>query len=181
MIEEKVIKESSTADTIRALANVKGCRFISLVYKSKGTGELARHTIALGVNLRRAYSRDVKIVQAMRPETVLAKQARQEVLESMITSLKVGLGNNPNYNNQGLYVNLFDGVKVNRKTGQVLCYGFTIKKEVLQAGEHKEVKSKPLTIEKNKIRKHLKHTRHRDFLLDHVNRVSVNGNVLEIV
>ena len=74
---------ASLVTEIKSLANT-GARFCSLLYTAKGTGEIARHTIALGVNIANAYRRDIAILTAKRPSlSGVALQACDELLASL--------------------------------------------------------------------------------------------------
>jgi hypothetical protein len=175
---------STTNQVIAEVTKRPGCQFISLTYKSKESGEVARHTIAVGVNLERAYRRDKSILHnILRKAEGLKAQAASELLQSVAESLKVGIGNNPTYTCAGVFAPVVPGIKLHKETGQLYVYGYTVGKKVLQPGTYKTVNSKPLTIEKNRIRKVLKNGRFRQFAIDveNLQEVRANNKTLELV
>lgn len=168
------------AELIAELRANKGCRFVQLRYTAKGTGEVANHTLAMGVNLDRAYRRDEKIIQLTRPQTDLGKEAKSAVLASVQESITKGIGNNSAYTCKDVYENVAPGIKYHKETFELYVYGFSIRKNVIKPGVYKTVKSAPLTIEKDKLRKKLKVGRFRQFIIRNVERAALNGKVLEL-
>lgn len=138
------------------------CRFVSLVYRAKESGELARHTILLNVNRNRCLKVDLANLQAKLPTlTGVESLACQELIASITETLTTG--QNSQYTKAGYYEAQGNGnVQVSVKDR---CYirGYSIRKDVIEAGTYKTVKSAPKTIAKNKLRKELKNTRIRDF------------------
>lgn len=140
----------------------KSCRIISLVYRSKETGELARHTLLLNVNRRNALARDLAVLVAKLPKlTGVFHQACEELITSITETLTTG--QNSQYTKAGYYTAEGNG---NLQTSiKDVCYvrGYSIGKEVLEKGTYKMVKSSDKTIAKNTLRKGLKNTRIREF------------------
>ena len=162
------------ADTART-----GARFASLTYTAKGTGEKARHTVALGVSVERAYKRDVAILEAMRPTLEGVKaQACDELLASLRESLTVGIGNNSAYTCADVYAPIARGIKVHKESGAVHVFGFGLQKSVIEKGEYKTVRSSEKTLAKNELRKRLKSGKFRQFVLSEVSEAKMNGKTL---
>ena len=140
----------------------KSCRIISLVYRAKETGELARHTLLLNVNRRNALARDLAVLAARLPKlTGVFRQACEELIASITETLTTG--QNSQYTKAGYYTAEGNG---NLQTSiKDVCYvrGYSIGKEVLEAGTYKTVKSSDKTKAKNALRKALKNTRIREF------------------
>ena len=161
-------KNSSTATVqdFAALAALldgnKSARFISLVYRSKETGELARHTILLNVNRRNALARDLAVLAGKLPTLKgVFRQACEELIASITETLTKGT--NSQYTKAGYYTAEGQG---NLQTSvKNVCYvrGYSIGKEVLEAGTYKKVNSSEKTKAKNTLRKALKNTRIREF------------------
>lgn len=196
----------------KILAAVTGAavnaQFVGLTYRAKGTGEVARHTLMLGVKLEHVYRRDLAVVnkrlqrnpfiakylQATRekheemlndiPVVELVRlQALTEIRDSLAESLKSGIGNNSRYTKQGYYTQVLPGVKVSNETGEIYIAGFSRQKKVLQPGTYKVVKSSPLTLCKNEERKSLKCSKFREFVVsaDTLETVRANGRELELI
>ena len=140
----------------------KSARFITLVYRAKESGELARHTLLLNVNRRNALARDLAVLSAKLPklsgiEAVACGELIASITETLVT------GQNSQYTKAGYYAAEGNGnVQVSVKD---VCYvrGYSTGKVVLEKGEYKTVKSSAKTIAKNVLRKGLKNTRVREF------------------
>lgn len=176
------------AELINMLSEGKGAHFVSFTYRSKGTNELAKLVVALGHDTSELYKMDLEILHAILigidPEVEPIKyEACKKVIASRIKSLEVGIGNNPAYTHQDTYVYpiCMKGFRVHKEEGTVYVSGLVQSKVTLEEGEYKEVKSKPLTIEKKKIEKDLPSGKYRMYILSNITSVHLNGNTLEIV
>lgn len=177
---------------IAKLSSLSGAQFASFTYRAKESGELARHTVVLNFSMRNLYEKDVVTVEAIAATETdpLKLQAAQEILSSLAVSLQGGIGNNPAYTHSEeargegnqTYVSIpsLPGVKVHRETGDVYVYGLSENKVVLEPGTYKEVKSKPLTIAKNGIRKVLRSGKVRQYSLGSLVEARINGDTLEL-
>lgn len=177
----------TTASLVEAIERGKGAKFASFTYRAKGTGELAKVTLILGADTANAYEKDIEQLQATvemlkDANDPVALKAAQELLVSLQTSLKVGIGNNPLYTHQETYVLPvgLPGIKVHKEEGTVYVMGMVQNKTVIEAGEYKVVKSSAKTIAKNEIRKSLRSGKIRQYILPNVVRASLNGEVLEL-
>lgn len=149
-------------------------RFVSILYRSKESGELARHTINLNVNRTRCLRRDVRVLDALRPTlTGLEAVAADELLASMRETLETG--KNSAYTKAGYYAGEGNGnVQVSVKD-VAYVRGYSVRKEVLEAGTYKTVKSAPKTLAKNKLRKLLRNTKVREFRISPENFVAARA------
>jgi len=150
------------AALVAMLDGNKSARFISLLYRAKETGELARHTLLLNVRRERCLKVDLANLTALRPSlTGIEAQACDELIASITETLTTG--QNSQYTKAGYYAGQGNGnVQVSVKD---VCYvrGYSVRKDVIEAGTYKEVRSAAKTIAKNKLRKGLKNTRCREF------------------
>lgn len=177
-INEEIQLKTEIAETIQN-ALTGGCKFVSFLYRAKGTGELAKHTVALGVNLERVYRRDRAIVSGKLAHlTGLNEEAGRKILASLNDSLKNGIGNNQNYTQKDTYDNLGKGVKIHRTSGELEIYGFSHRKEIIEPGEHKSVKSAPLTLAKKEIERSLKKSKFRQFCLSKLRAAKIAGDTI---
>jgi hypothetical protein len=105
----------------------------------------------------------------------LIDEARKELIASLI---------NPDENRSGgqinAYTNIVKGIRVHNETGVLYVYGYRERKEVLAKGEYKEVKSKPLTIAKNELKKLMRTGKFTQYALEIGNEVRANGETLEL-
>ena len=168
--------------------NTSSCRIVSVIYKkkgnggkgkSKGDGEVSRQTILLNVNRDNSLKRDLSVLNGLLSTLDgVDKEACEELIKSIQSSLD---GYNPQYTKHGYYDGHGNGnVQTSDTSGSVYVKGYCIKKEVLVPGVYDEVKSRPKTISKNKLRKQLKNTRFREFIVtpDNLKSLSVNGRIL---
>ena len=150
------------AALVAMLDGNKSARFVSLTYRAKETGELARHTILLNVNRNRCLAVDLANLQKLRPSLDGIKAvACDELIASINETLTTG--SNSQYTKKGYYEGQGTGnVQVSVKD---VCYvrGYAVSKDVIEKGEYKTVKSSAKTIAKNELRKALKNTRCREF------------------
>jgi hypothetical protein len=116
----------------------------------------------------------------------LDKQAADELLNSFVASLN---GTQENYTKQDIYVDVSDssgktvqGIKRNINDNSIQIFGLLHSKVQISPPtiEDKPVKSRPLTIAKNKLRKNLPVGKFREFALEYLNVVKLNGETLEL-
>ena len=159
----------------------KGCRFISILYRAKGTGELAKHTILLGATLENAYRKDIFNLKRMEFEGI-KEVARLELLKSLEHSLDVGIGNNAAYTQKGKHESKAKGLRMDKESGICQIYGLQMRKIVIEKGVYKSVRSSDKTIAKNAIRKGLRSGKFRPYCVEAENLQSakMNGRTLEL-
>jgi hypothetical protein len=116
----------------------------------------------------------------------LDKQAADELLNSFVASLN---GTQENYTKQDIYADVSDssgktvqGIKRNINDNSIQIFGLLHSKVQISPPtiEDKPVKSRPLTIAKNKLRKNLPVGKFREFALEYLNVVKLNGETLEL-
>lgn len=177
-------------ETLKSLAtNPPG--FASFTYTAKGSGETARHTVILGFDYHKAVEQSLTDLACIRREdfseisdelwSVAVGEIRAS-LEKTIAAHAKG-EQNADYTKRGQYLSLgFSGVNVNLNDGSLQVFGLAHAKTVLTPGEHKPVKSKPLTVAKDTIRRKLAIGKFREFAFDSgsIHSVRLNGSTLEI-
>ena len=155
-------------------------------YRSAESGELADYQIAFHMSYGAALRRSIEAVEAYVPADDTEAQAKGEVLASYRTSLDK-VENEPlevvgeHYDRivvDGAHVK---GVKIHRDSGKLHLFGLLVRKTVREPGSFKEVKSKPLTVAKNKLRKLGPVAKFRQFIFDpaHVECIAVERMVIE--
>lgn len=175
------------AKLVGMLAVGKDAQFASFVYRSKGTNELAKIVVKLGAKTEDLYNEDMvllkAILESIDPETEpLRFEACSKIIASREESLTVGIGKNSAYTHQDTYVYPVGlaGFRIHKETGEVYVNGLIHNKVTLEEGEYKVVKSRPLTIEKQKIEKDLPSGKFRQYTLRGIQKVTMNGVTLEI-
>ena len=162
-------------------------RFASFTYQSKSTGEVARYTIQLGFSYKNCLEKSKLALEIESAAlTGLDKQAAEELLNSFAASLN---GTQENYTKEHVYEDVTDssgktvqGIKKNINDNTLQIFGLLHSKVQISPPtiEDKPVKSRPLTIAKNKLRKDLPVGKFREFALENLNVVKLNGETLEL-
>lgn len=179
-------------------------QFASMLYENK-QHEKSKYVINLNVDYERVYREDLQTlkdeldtVQRIDPEVdyttedledkALEVKALGAMIKSLENSLEKGIGNNDNYTQKDveyIYFKTKDGkfvpnIKMHPETGKIYLTGFVIKKVVVEEGDPKKaVKSRPLTLKKNKFEKLLKRSKIRSFVLDNADKARLNGETIE--
>lgn len=146
--------------------------FLSLKgYLSATSGEIADHTICFHMSYGNALERSILMLEAFIPADDLEAQAKSELLASYAKSLDkvkseplevVGDVYDRVLDTEGNHIK---GIKVHRESGDLHIFGLAHSKRVIKPGTYKEVKSRPLTIAKDKLRKGLPVERFRQFIV----------------
>jgi len=165
---------------ISALGGIEGCRFASLTYTAKESGEVARHTVLLGFNYRTSVEKSLLELEILRPSlTGIDAIAADELLESFRKTLN---GTQDGYTKAETYADTaVKGLKVNTVDNSLQLFGLTQAKVVLVPGTFKTVNSAPKTIAKNKLRKALAVGKFREYALDNgaIHGARINGETIE--
>lgn len=178
------------AEITKQVSAIQGCKFVSLTYLSKGTKELARHTLNLGFSYHNLVLKSITELEILMAENVetwsaLTKQAAEEVMASLRKTVEAHARGeqNEDYTKKGQYIPIVNGINLNTTDNTIQLFGLAHTKTVLVAGEYKTVNSRPLTVEKDKIRKQLSISKFREFALDlgNVDSARVNGETIELV
>lgn len=148
---------------------------------------MADHQIVFHVSYRTLLQRSVVELNAMQFSDELQLKAKDELLDSFTSSL-AKMEETTVEEIEDAYERFFDetgahirGIKRHVETGIIHLYGVTVQKRVIKRAPEdsskKEVKSKPLTIAKNKIRAALPVSKWRQYRVKHdqLDRVSVDS------
>jgi hypothetical protein len=142
-------------------------------------------SLAFHVSYENALKKSVAHLQGLELTDPLAQKARDELVLSYVDSLSLA-GHNPRATSAHAYERVFDaegkviaGVKWHTGNEELHLWGFRIWKRIIVPGVYPEVKSRPLTIEKNKLRAQLPLSRFRQFRLtaDNFERLCVEAHV----
>ena len=165
---------------IAALGGIEGCRFASLTYTAKESGETARHTVLLGFSYRKAVENSLLELEISRSGlSGIEAVAADELMESFRKTLA---GTQDGYTKADIYADTaISGLKVNKNDNSLQLFGLVQSKVILVPGFHKVVKSAEKTIAKNKLRKELPVGKFREYALDSgaIHAARVNGETLE--
>ncbi len=163
-----------------------GATFASFLYRSKSDGSLSRFTVILGAkysNLLEKSRLELQLqMETMEKELLPAAQEVMQSLEKSIVAHANG-EQSSDYTKRNLYKPIGNGVNINLNDNSLQVFGLVQSKVILQEGVRKEVKSSPMTIAKNKVRKMLPLSKWREFAFDagNIEAVKVNGSTIEFV
>jgi hypothetical protein len=158
---------------IETLATIRqSSTFLTLKgYKSATSGEVADHQIVFHMSYQSALEKSITALETVIPADDLEAQAKSELLASYQKSLDkvrteplevVGDHYDRVLDAEGNHIK---GCKVHRESGELHLFGLALRKTVLIPGTYKEVKSRPLTLAKDKLRKGLPVERFRQFII----------------
>lgn len=156
--------------TEKLTAMAKRARFVSLTYRSKSSGELARHTLIIGADYKRVNEDTLLELELQLPElSGVPKIACEELIASVqntLSNMAKGLGENDNYTKKGMYIPICTGLKLLETDNTVEIQGLAHSKVVLEEGVYKAVKSSEKTIAKGKLRAQTRLGKLRTFAVD---------------
>lgn len=178
---------------------LNGASFISINnYLAKTSGELANHRLNVNISVKNAKETDLNrlrnctdkdlemISKASNIDFETCKQALSEMLASAEKNLSENIEDRTNQSKgqSDAFITLTKNgsVKLHKDTLAVHIFGMHIDKTVLVKGEYKQVKSKPKTLAKKAITKHLdlRAEKFRTFILANADNLKVSGDVIEI-
>jgi len=175
-------------EKLKALLATKRAGFASLLYTSKSSGEVARHTLILGSNYIRQVERSLLDLSIRLPEfsgiDLLAANELIQSFENTIENFAIGQSNSA-YTKADVYDPVFDpqgekiqGIKVHKTDGSLELSGLSHRKIVIVPGMFKTVKSAPKTIAKAILRKSLPVGRWKTFAIESFHEVKMIGDFL---
>ena len=177
-----------TSDEVKAklfalLANQKTPTFVAVKNYTNEQGEISNYVINLGASFANAKQADIETLKSR--ETVAAlninfgevalysEEARIALLNANLKPSKASKAQTD------AYTTICSNLRMHNETGRLYVYGFRVSKTVLKAVEYPEVNNTPLTIAKNKIRKELKVPKFRQYCLDKLVEIRMQGQTLE--
>ena len=156
-------------------------------YCSETSGEVADHIICFHISYETALKRSIETLRAYECLNELEVQAKDELIKSYEASLEkiatteieeISDGYSRYFDEEGKYVK---GCKLHVDTNTLHVYGLAHQKRVHKAGTYKEVKSRPLTVIKNKLRKMCVVDRFRQYRITADNVEMVKVEKLELL
>lgn len=165
-------------------ATVNGCSFITFLYETKGTQEVAKYRINFGVDYRNTVAHDKAALEQYTPENELEAEAKEQMLKSLTETLVDGVSSA--YTQKDAFESIGKGIKQHNETGELYIWGYVESKEQVEEPKNPKapVKSRPLTLAKKKIEKacNFKRVKFGQFILsqEHIGGIVVKGEVVEI-
>jgi hypothetical protein len=160
------------------------CQFASFVYVSKSSGEKARFTFALGAKYLSLLEASILEMETRpKPTGEIEAQAFENVLASLKKSLEAQSKGeqSEDYTKKGQYLHIAPNLQLNLNDNTLEISGKLHAKTILEAGQHKTVNSRPLTIAQNAIKNELPVSKWRTLAVDFgaIETAKINGDVIE--
>lgn len=169
----------------RLIENAQHAQFVSFTYRDKKAGELARHTVIVGVSYTRQIKDSLLALKLLAPTLTepLMRKACAALMRSYRKTLRsLSKGEyNPDYTCKDAYVIIANGIKYCVSTGEIHVSGLSHSKVVLEAGNWKPVRHNDLTLAKNALEKDLPKKRWRQFAVALENLQSARLQGVELV
>ena len=177
--------------------SLKGVSFIRINnYISKTSGEIANHTINVGLSVKNAKETDLmrlkacndKDLQMISASSRIAVDVCRVALAELISSAEKNLSENKEdrtaqSNGQtDAYIFITPAIRFHKDTQELHVFGQAISKVVIVKGEYKTVNSSDKTLAKKAIKSHLdlRSDKFRDFIVGNIESVKMNGETIEI-
>jgi len=171
-----------------------GTKFVGFTYTNK-QGETSRYVIQTNTSYETSLKKDLALVPTL--EYVETEKFDKETFETakaeIVKSLKMSLGNldetmskieieqhqNRSNGQKDAYISIAPNVKYNVENMNVHIFAKKHQKTVLVEGVYPVVNSRAKTIAKDSIKKHMKSTQYRTFIISNVETMKVNGDIIE--
>jgi hypothetical protein len=181
--------------TIVAVKTIKGTQFVGIRNYTNQQGEISNQTFLIGINYTNLLKSDLETLKNFDINTLSNKYDINTLTQGyteLITSLEKRLLSDEqkaellkqndktiklSEAQKNAYINIGNGIKINKDEQTLHVYGLAVKKTILKAGEYKQTKSTLKTIIKNentKIAK-LKSGKFRDFKIGNIGELQING------
>lgn len=186
----------STKGIFNKFNAIKGASFISINGYKNSHGEISNQVLNIGVSIRNAQNKDMISLSSMNDqdylnlaketsidETILRK-ACNEMVESLVKNTSENLDEHTSQSqvNANNYIQLTDGLKMNKNSMDVMVYGFVNSKKIIQEGIYKQAKSQPKTMAKRAIEKYLdlRMPKYRQYILGNAENIKITGTTFQL-
>lgn len=175
-------------DFVSGLSKLRSsATFLRLNEYLNDAGELATYCMVFNISYKSLLQRSIQKLTDISTSTALMAQAKEELLRSLNSSL-LKTETTEIEDIDDAYTRFFDecdnyikGVKLHTETNTLHLYGTFVNKVVHRKGVYPVKNSRPLTIEKDKLRKALPISKFRQFKLTPQNVKSVSVEKLTLL
>jgi len=175
-----------TTDEVKArlfalLAGQQTPTFVSVKNYTNNEGEVSNYVINIGADYGNAKESDtVFLADAKNLSEIEFGSVAPYSEDARIALLKANLKpSNQSIAQTDAYTTICPNVRIHNETGRLYVFGFKISKTVLVPVVYPTVHSSALTIAKEKIRKVLKAPQFRQYCLDKLVEIKMQGETLE--
>lgn len=163
-----------------------GVSFINIkgyVSKKSNDTEVQDVLVNVGVSYGNAKAKDLEMVKGLDVSTLvknekgitidLLEQAKTEIVNSLIAPNKA-----MSDAQKDTYLTVGNGLKIHKETGEVYVFGMRERKTVIVEGDFGKDTRRPLTVAKDEIRKLMKSTKYREYIVSRIDKVRANGDTI---
>jgi hypothetical protein len=173
------------AKLIAMLANQCTPKFISVRNYTNQEGEVSNYVVNIGADFATAKESDgLFLLDGDNLKTIdfgnvasYSEEARIALLEANMKLTRESVVRSEAQTNA--YTTICENIRMHNETGRLYIYGFRVSKTVLVPGNYGPDTRRALTIAKDRIREKLKASKFRQFCLDKIVEVRMNGETLE--
>lgn len=162
--------------------------FISIRNYTNKHGEVSNYLINLGTNYHNAQLTDLAMLQFVTPEAFDIPEDLQEHAQPAYDAILSSARKNASEDKEDrtmmsqaqsdAYDTILPNIKIHKEKETLYLFGMLIRKTVITPGTYPTVNSRPLTKAKNIIRKELATGKYRQFFLEGINNIKINGKEL---
>ena len=179
---EVVVEKYHAAELLMMLNDLERVQFISLKNYRNQEGELSDYVLIAGFDYERARQKDIVRLMSVSYEG-LKEVARREMLAALDDNSNAETRSAASQAQIDAYRHIGKNSKIHIASMSVKIWAFCRAKKVLEPVTYKPVKSRELTILKNRIKKELRMStpNYRCFTLKEIVGAKISGQHLEIV
>lgn len=183
------MKSENFLNVVNETMKLTGASIFSMLYRSQN-GKLSRKTGNANINHPRLLSRDAAYLETRRDKVIahlIGKGFDLDTSETAVTELHDSAIKSLSGENARSMAQLFayrsvnGSTKVHKETGKTFLHFYLIQEHVIEQGEPKKpVKSKPLTLAKNEVRRtFMKSSKYQQADSDSIEWFKMGGVVIE--
>jgi len=181
---------------VKALNGSKGAKFVSFTYTNK-QGEKANRLIQINTIYENALQKDLDIIPNVEyvendkfdRATFITAQA--ELMKSIKMSLRINDDTmnktdkdkhaNRSNGQKNAYVKVAKNMKFSLVDKQLHIFAKEVRKTILVEGEYPTVNKRTKTMAKNFIKKQMKSSKYRTYILSKFGKIKINGDTIELM
>ena len=180
---------------VKVFNNTKGSKFVAFTYTNK-FGEEASRLIQINTIYENALKKDLEIipnveyVENERFDRATFITAQAELMKSAKMSLginddtmnKTDKDKHSNRSNgqKNAYVKVANNMKFNLEKQQLHIFAKEVRKTILVEGEYPQVNKRAKTMAKDYIKKSMKSSKYRNYVISNLDEIKINGDTIVI-
>lgn len=158
---------------LKEILQTSKVRFIHIKNYTNNKGEVANHLININFSYSAAKQRDIHYLKSKESRRFKNSWAVSAVLKSLVHPDPI-----LSQAQKDAYEVVTPAVKIHKSTGNVMITGMAFKKTILVPIMYNELSADAEA--KMEVQKFLRSTKYRNFRLDKIKEMRVNGKILEV-